>query len=181
MTNKNCYKIFESELNRSATSLSTATQYRQTCSKLIQFRLKKLVAIFVCHSTSLVSSSLQVCEQLHLHIKSMHINMFAYHIYIIVCFNQVWFYLSKPGCKIWIPNSLNCFPFFIQHWFCFCCHLWLKWIFIHSTVLETLAWTRSGPTLNSRLDKIWSTLDHFWSNLKMHEGINIRKIFFQGP
>ena len=54
MTNRNCYQLFESELNRSATSLSIAAQYRQTCSKLIQFRLKKLVAIFVHHSTALV-------------------------------------------------------------------------------------------------------------------------------
>ena len=53
-------------------------------------------------------------------------------------------------------------------------------------VLETLGWTRSGPpwtrrgpTLDSRLDQIWSNLDHFLSNLKMHEKINICKIFFQ--
>ena len=55
MTKENCYQLFESELNRSATSLSTAAQYRQTCSKLIQFGLKKLVAIFVRHSTALVN------------------------------------------------------------------------------------------------------------------------------
>ena len=36
------------------TSLSTAGQYRQTCSKLIQFGLKKLVPIFCSHSTDLV-------------------------------------------------------------------------------------------------------------------------------
>ena len=52
--NKNCYQLFESKLNMSATSLSTAAQYRQTCSKLIQFRLKKLIAIFAHYSTALV-------------------------------------------------------------------------------------------------------------------------------
>ena len=60
MRNENCYQLFESELNRSATSPSTAAQYRQTCSKLIQFGLKKLVAIFVFHSTALVNHKLTI-------------------------------------------------------------------------------------------------------------------------
>ena len=56
--NKNCYQLFESELDKFATSLSVLGSYRQTCSRPVQFGLKKLVAISVRHSTSLVHNAL---------------------------------------------------------------------------------------------------------------------------
>ena len=54
MMNENCY---QSELDKFATSLSVLGSCRQTCSRPVQFGLKKLVASFVHHSIALVGPS----------------------------------------------------------------------------------------------------------------------------
>ena len=73
MTNENCYQLFESKLDKFATSLSVLGSCRQTCSRAVQFGLKKQVTIFVHHSTALVIYELTLPIILSPHIEFIFI------------------------------------------------------------------------------------------------------------
>ena len=66
MTNENCYKLFESELDKFASILSVLGSCRQTCSRPVQFTLKMLAAIFfrlACKKHSCFFLAIVKCEK----------------------------------------------------------------------------------------------------------------------